>query len=45
MQGFLANFKFQPIAYKTIKFENSGSFMSKRKEFLDSVWLQIINRF
>ena len=42
---FLANFKFQPIAYKTIKFENSGSFMSKRKEFLDSVWLQIINRF
>ena len=42
---FLANFKFEPIAHKTIKFENSGSFISKRKEFLDSVWQQILNRF
>ncbi len=41
---FSTNFEYRPIAHNTIRFENSGDFLYKKKEFLSSVWYQILNR-
>lgn len=38
---YFGNLEYKPISKKTIKFENSGDFETKRKEFLSSVWHQI----
>jgi hypothetical protein len=35
------NFEYEPISKQTIRFDNSGEFDIKRKEFLSSVWQQI----
>ena len=35
---FLANFDYKPLAKKTIRFDNSGNFEVKRKDFLNNVW-------
>ena len=41
---FLGNLDYKPLAKKTIRFENAGEFTTKRKELLDNVWHEIINR-
>ena len=35
------NFEYEPISKETIRFDNSGEFEIKRKEFLSSIWQQI----
>ena len=42
---FLGNLDYKPLAKKTIRFENSGEFSAKRKEFLDNVWHEISSRY
>lgn len=42
---FLANSDFKPLAKKTIRFDNSGKFEVKRKDFLNNVWHEICNRY
>ena len=42
---FLGNLDYKPVAKKTIRFENSGDFQVKRKEFMDSVWREISSRY
>ncbi len=42
---FFANFDYKPLAKKTIRFDNSGSFEVKRKDFLNSVWHEICSRY
>jgi thymidylate kinase len=42
---FKGNLEYKPLARKTIRFDNSGDFIVKRKEFLDSVWHEIISRY
>jgi len=38
---FLGNLDYKPIAKKTIRFENSGGFLAKRKELLNNVWHEL----
>ena len=42
---FLGNFDYKPLAKKTIRFENSGEFLAKRKDFLDNIWHEISSRY
>lgn len=42
---FLGNYDYIPLAKKTIHFENSGEFLTKRKELLESIWNEISNRY
>lgn len=42
---FFGNLDYKPLAKKTIRFENSGKFLEKRKEFLDNVWHEISSRY
>ena len=42
---FLGNLDYKPLAKKTIRFENSGEFSAKRKEFLNNVWHEISSRY
>lgn len=42
---FLGNIDFKPLARKTIRFENSGDFLIKRKEFIENIWKEINNRY
>ncbi len=42
---FLGNFDYKPLAKKTIRFENSGEFLVKRKDFLNSIWYEISSRY
>ncbi len=42
---FLGNIDYKPLAKKTIRFENSGEFELKRKDFLYNVWHEISSRY
>ena len=42
---FMGNVGFKPLAKKIIHFDNSGDYITKRKEFLDSVWSEIISSY
>ena len=42
---FLGNLDYEPLARKTISFENSGEFIQKRKEFLNSIWHEISSHY
>jgi len=41
---FKGNIDYQPLARKTIHFDNSGEFIANRRELLNSVWHEIISR-
>ena len=41
---FLGNFQYKPLANKTIRFDNSGDFLTKRNEFIGQVWQEIASR-
>lgn len=41
---FLGNFEYKPLAKKTIRFDNSGDFLTKRNEFIEQLWQEIASR-
>ena len=42
---FRGNLDYKPIARKTISFDNSGEFIRKREELLNSIWHEISSRY